>query len=69
MVVMRASQLTTKETKLLCKKIEVAANARGEHFDKVAKKMGYMNAQAAFNTIGSEFIKKARIGAPSIMRQ
>ena len=43
-----------------------AAECRQLHFDKVAVNMGFANSNEAYKRLGMEFIKKAKIGAPSI---
>jgi len=43
-----------------------AADAKLAHDDNVAKKLGFINSQEAFNKIGNEFIIKAKKHSPSI---
>lgn len=65
---MKATTYIQREVKKEMKENGTLAklNARHEHFQKVAKSLGYSNGQAAFDAMGIEFIKIARKNAPSI---
>ena len=52
--------------KTIQRKVSKAANARQQHFDNVARQMGYADSNIAFSHLGKAFIEKAKVNAPSI---
>ena len=48
------------------RKVSKASSKRQEHFDNVAREMGYADSNIAFKYLGKSFIDKAKVNAPSI---
>ena len=47
-------------------KVKKAATPRQQHFDNVARQLGYADSNAAFQDLGKAFIEKAKTNAPAI---
>ncbi|WP_395058605.1 hypothetical protein [Flavobacterium sp.] len=47
-------------------KAKKAAAPRQNHFDNVARELGYADSNIAFKHLGKVFIEKAKVNAPSI---
>jgi hypothetical protein len=47
-------------------KVKKACTARQNHFDSIARELGYADSNIAYNHLGKAFIEKAKINAPSI---
>ena len=46
--------------------VRKASAPRQEHFDNVARMMGYADSNIAYKHLGKSFIDKAKVDAPSI---
>ena len=46
--------------------VKKAATPRQNHFDNVARELGYADSNIAFKHLGKVFIEKAKVNAPSI---
>ena len=47
-------------------KVSEASKLRQNHFDDVARTLGYADSNIAYKYLGKGFIEKAKINAPSI---
>lgn len=47
-------------------KVKKSATPRQNHFDNVARELGYADSNIAFKYLGKVFIEKAKLNAPSI---
>lgn len=47
-------------------KVKKASTPRQNHFDNVARELGYTDSNIAFKHLGKVFIEKAKVNAPSI---
>ena len=50
----------------ITRKVKQAAEPRQQHFDRIAREMGYADSNIAFKHLGKVFIEKAKQGAPAI---
>ena len=48
-------------------KVKKASTPRQNHFDNVARELGYADSNIAYKHLGKAFIEKAKVNAPSII--